>query len=228
MEDSNKFDINSFVKPFDYATQRAETADLLGRYGTAATQNREKYARAEGLGTINQSILGNQQAMQNLNNLINNMNTTVGQTTGNSMVTQGQRANLVAANIAPLKENLTTLTGQGELLNTAKTAAEANVAAKTAQSLLPFEKEFTTLQTQQAREFTGYTTANQLELDRLLANQQAGLTWTNAEAERANELALAEKQYKAALEQIKEQGDQARQTKKALPDLATLYSSIYG
>lgn len=226
--DSNKFDIAKFTTPFDYGSQRTETADFLSRYADAAVKNREKYARQEGLNEINQSILGNQLATQNIQNLINNMNRTVGATTSGSLVTQGQRENLVSANVAPLRENLTSLQGIGENLATQKTAAQEAVESATKQSLLPFETEYDALSKQQAREFSGYTTANQLELDRLIANQNAGLTWTNAETQRANELALAELQYKNALEQIREQGAQARETKKSLPDLATLYSSIYG
>ena len=105
--------------------------------------------------------------------------------------------------------------------------------------MLPFERGFDLLQQRQAREFTGYTTNNQLELDRLLANMSAGVTLTEGEKTRANQLAIAEAGYRNQLEGIRlqgqnqlagirESGSQFRESKKAPAGLDQLFGSIFG
>ncbi|RLI98261.1 MAG: hypothetical protein DRP08_08275 [Candidatus Aenigmatarchaeota archaeon] len=115
----------------------------------------------------------------------------------------------------------------------ALTAAQARAAGLTQQairgeerSLLPFEKEFTLLQQHQARQFSGYTFENQLELDRLLANQRTGAQLTDSERNRINQLAIAEKGYQNALDRIRLQGEQDRETYGYKNDLSNQYSSL--
>ena len=51
-----------------------------------------------------------------------------------------------------------------------------------------------------SRESTGYTEDMQRELDGLIEKMKAGITLSEGEKERANRLAIAEKQYSTQLE----------------------------
>lgn len=70
-----------------------------------------------------------------------------------------------------------------------------------AKELQPYQSEQSMLADRQAREATMFSTDNQQELDGLVAKLQAGVTLTNAEQDRANQLAIAEKQYQGQLAQ---------------------------
>lgn len=66
--------------------------------------------------------------------------------------------------------------------------------------LTPYTTKAQLLNDRLSRESTGYTTEQQQELDALVAKMNAGVTLTNAEQERANQLALAEKTYNQAVQ----------------------------
>ena len=63
----------------------------------------------------------------------------------------------------------------------------------------------------QAREFSGWTQAHQWELQRLMANQQAGYNWTNAEATRAHQLEMQRRDYENQLNMMEKQNEMALQ-----------------
>lgn len=204
--DQNKFDIDSFVKPFDYAGQKAETQNWMDEYSAAIPKTYEMYNRQAGVPQLQQQYLAGGQALQGIQGAIAGMPQTVAGTTRDSMVTEAQRSGMVNKNIANLTPALQSADAAQKQTGTALEMAQTTAESQAARAMLPWEKGFTAMQTQQAREFTGYTTNNQLELDRLVANQSAGLQWTNAERSRANELALQEMSYKQALDSINAQG----------------------
>ncbi len=63
---------------------------------------------------------------------------------------------------------------------------------------LPYQSQQALLSDRLARESTMFSQANQQELDGLIAKINAGVTLSNAEAERANQLSIAEKGYENA------------------------------
>ena len=66
-------------------------------------------------------------------------------------------------------------------------------------ALLPFEKEQSFLQDRMARETSLYSQANQSELDAIIAKMQGGITLSEGEKNRAQELAMSEKNYQNQL-----------------------------
>lgn len=126
--------------------------------------------------------------------------------TRESLVTAPQKERIVAAESVPLRNNLIQLSSLAQKFGNRLSAAETELGnrmkltqAEQTRELLPWETKSTFLQQMQAREFSGYTWQNEKELDRLIANQKAGLAWTDAERNRAQELAVAEQNYKNTL-----------------------------
>jgi len=75
--------------------------------------------------------------------------------------------------------------------------------------MTPWLQEYQDINIMQARKFSGWTFAGQTELDRLLANQSSGLQWTNAEAQRANTLAVQEASFKNSIEYLEKTNEYA-------------------
>lgn len=214
----NPFEIASFAKPFDYAGQRKESQDYLNSY-TNAIQGQEalpamynRLSEQYGIPQQKELVQGLGQQMTGLNQRLYEMPGVVSGTTRNSLVTQGQRANLIESKSAPLRADLAALGAIYGPAASALASSQQEVSTQMglgqqqqAKELLPFEQGFSIMQTQQAREFSGYTEANQLELNRLIANASNGLAWTNAERDRANQLAMAELNYKNELGKMEKQ-----------------------
>lgn len=71
--------------------------------------------------------------------------------------------------------------------------------AEQQKQLLPYQSEQTLLTDRLARESSMFSQANQQELDGIIAKINAGVTLSEGEANRANQLAIAEKGYANAL-----------------------------
>lgn len=159
----------------------------------------------------------------------------ISQRSQESILTQGQKNRMVQAEQAPLLEQQgilgTNVTRLGQNLGTAQQNAGTMITAEQAQQtkeLSPWLKQYDTEQVLSAMRMTGWTTENQMEFERLVTNAQMGFEMSENEKNRMHELAMQENEFNAQLEQIKETGNQNRLTKKSLPDLGTLYSSMFG
>lgn len=143
-------------------------------------------------------------------------------------VNENQRQRIIAqrqAELGPLAtEATTTATNLQAQLGQRMGYAQAQYEKE----LLPYayEKDFVSERT--ARELTGYDTYMQAELDGLIKKAEQGIQLSEGEKSRALQLSLAEMEYKRTMDSIKAQGEQARLTKKAPTDLASLYSAIMG
>lgn len=202
-EQAAAFNVNRVTPAFDMTGQKQETTDYLSRFGQAIPRMSKEIQSSYNIPQLRQQFLAGTQAAGDIQRSISALPETVRGTTQESMVTEAQRAGLVGKQQAQLGRALeatqaaTQTAGAG--LNIAEQAAQKEIE----RGLLPFEKEADFMTQQQAREFTGYTFQNQQELSRLLANAANGLKWTDAEAQRANDLAKQELVYKAAIESAK-------------------------
>jgi hypothetical protein len=84
------------------------------------------------------------------------------------------------------------------------------------------------MQIQQAREFTGYTTDMQSELSRLTTNVANGLTISENEKDRLQELAVLEKTFQNNLSLQKAAGENAIALKQTDPSDWDVLSQYYG
>lgn len=242
--DPHAFDIQKFLQPFDIGAQKEEGQAFTGQTGSVAdfisglenpALTRQRYQKQFGVPQLRTQVQQLSEVGEDFLSQIQAMPSQVAGTTRESLVTEGQRQRLVQSGQKPIVENLGEINRALGKAQPALTAAEGHAAdlgnletQRQLLGLLPFEMGFDLLQQQQAREFSAYTFENQLELDRLLANQGAGVTLTEGERNRLNQLAVAEVHYRTALDSIKEQGSQARQTKRAPSDLGSLFGSIFG
>lgn len=194
-----------------------------------------KYNEMFGVPQMQQQLQQGTELFDTLGAQMRGLPKDIAQRSQESIVTQGQKNRMIQAEQAPILEQQgilgTNLSRLQSNLGTAQQNAGMMISAEQAQQakeLSPWLQKYDNQSVLSAMRMSGWTLENQMELDRLLANQQAGVTLSEGERNRANQLSIAEKGFAAQLEQIREQGNQARLTKKALPDLGTLYSSMFG
>lgn len=239
----SNFEISPFAQPFDFEGQRGRFGlgdDILGRFRSTISGFEQLPESAARIGQELQ-IPGQRENVLRLGELTsglqNQLRALPGQVAGRSresLVTAPQQQRIIQSEGQPIAENLGVLAGVQELAGARLGQSEQQLGqrlgllgAQQERQLLPFEFEFNAEEQSQAREFSGYTFENQLELNRLISNQQAGLTWTNAESQRANALAIAEKGYENHLAGIRESGSQTRETSKFNQSLASFGSDPF-
>ena len=193
------FDVNQFIKPFDYASQGQQTQDFLGAEKTAIPRLQKETENSLNIPEFRNQVVQGTQGAANTNLAMTQLPDTIKASTMGSLVNEGQRQNMIAKQSVPLTRQLEAQNASIAGATAGLTNATNAYTSKITQAMLPWEQGFNDMQVQQARQFSGYTTQNQLELDRLIANQKAGLQWTTDEANRANALAVAEKQYQSSL-----------------------------
>lgn len=188
----------------------------------------------------NVPYLQDQQQQNNLilgalGNQITALPASIGSASGNSMLTTGQKARLVQSAAAPLTQDFTSVSQNANSVNAALGTAETNVnqsigfeQADQMKKLAPWLQKYDAMTIMNAAENAGWNATNSWELDRLSKNQAAGITLSEGEQNRLEDLASKEAAFQSALDNIAATGDQARQTKKAPTDLATLWSSMMG
>jgi len=236
------FSIPGFIQPFDISGQQERFGtqpDILGRLrGTIegfedTNLTRDRFSKQIGLPELKEQSLRLGELQGDLTSQFRGAPKAIEGQSRQSLVTEGQRQGLVQEAQKPLLEALQGLAPAQASLNSRIASGEQLLGqrlgiekADQQRELLPFNFEFSAEEATQARELSGYTSAQSLELNRLVANLNAGVELNEGEKNRLNQLAVAEKQMESALAQISAQGDQARQTKKAPTDLATLFRSF--
>jgi hypothetical protein len=180
------------------AGQKAETAGLLGRY-TGAIGGQETMSALA-------ARLGQEQGLPTLRINSNRLNDTLRNIP--SVVTNAARGNEVSQNqadrmisnqqqkISPFAQEATRQTQNAQdTVNTQMGYEQADQA----KALMPYTMEQSLASERWARETTMFTTQNQNELDALMNKISSGVTLTEGEQTRANQLAIAEKGYQNAL-----------------------------
>lgn len=189
------------------AGQDAQTGNFLGRFGEFIGSQPTTSALADRIG----GELGLPQLRANATNLNNTLFNIPGTYTKATMghdVNANQLARVIGTKQAELAPS-------AALAASNLQAGEANLntrlgyeTADRERALLPFEKEQSFLQDRMARETSLYSQANQAELDSIIAKMQAGVTLSEGEKNRAQELAMAEKNYQNQLS-LNKQSQQA-------------------
>ncbi len=216
MDTSNPFAVS-------YKTSTSPVAEQQGRYNTLnqgfsdfvnnqpnASSLQTKYNDQFGVPQMQQQLQTGNAQYDYLGNQISGVGKDIQQGSQESILTQGQLSRMTQSRQQPLLEQQNML-GQnlsrlGQNLGTAQSNVSQMMTAEQAdqqRQLQPWLQKYNTEEIMSAARMTGWTQENANELSVLLANQQAGLTWTNAERDRANQLAIAEKQYQQALEVAK-------------------------
>lgn len=165
-----------------------------------------KYNDQFGVPQLQQVQQGQQAQYSLLGDQISAVPKDIEQGSQESILTQGQLSRMTEARQAPLRDAQgklgTQMTQTGQNLATAQTNANQMITAESVQQakeLLPFTQAFTDENIISAMQNSNFTTSEASELSVLLSNRQAGQTWTNAQADRANALALKEQDFENSL-----------------------------
>jgi len=240
-QNSGKFDVGFTPEPFNFGQQAGQSTDFRNRFSSFLGEletpeaTRDRFANRYGYEDLADQYFRSSEMMGNLGSAINAAPENIKQRTSGTMTTQSQLANIQNKEVGELMKVYSQVGAVNEQQGQRLAYIEQNLnqaaqleLAQQSKIMQPWMMEYEDNAIVQARQYSGYTFANQMELERLLANQQAGLTWSNAEAERANQLAIAEKTFENNLRQVSLRGEEDRKTKQAPTDLATLWSSIMG
>lgn len=219
---ANNLEIQPFAQPFDFPGQKRAGQEFVSGFAEAIPRLRGQVETQFGLPQMREQFLGLGETIGDISAQFRGVPGVVSGTTRESLVTAPQRERLIAQQQKPLREDLTKLFEAQGRLAPALGQAEQLAGEQFQSLLLPFQAGFSLLEQQQAREFSGYTTNNQLELNRLIGNLNAGVQLSVAEQNRLSQLAIAEAGFKNNLEQIRERGVQTRETAEFETNLANL------
>jgi hypothetical protein len=213
--------------------------DELNKGYSEAIANQEKtpqlisrYNDLYGIPTMQANIASGTEQYDYLGNQISNMPNSIAQRSQESILTQGQKDRQVTAESAPLltEQNKLgqTLARQQTNLNTAQTNASAMVTATQVdqqKELSAWLKQYDTESILSSMRMTGWTFENQSELDKLIANQNAGVTLSEGERDRLNALALEERKFEnqLKLQQNSQSWQSGENSKDRLLSLASNY-----
>ncbi len=179
--------------------QKGGMDDYLNRF-------RGAIGRQEQLGDMYKRIgneLGLPQAQQAVNTLTSTVANLPGELTRSARgadVNQGQLTRQIAEKVAPVQGALTA--ASAELAGTRDALGQqiGFEQSQQAKDLAPYQTEQQMLSEYYAREMTGYNQAAERELNGYIQKLNAGITLTEGEKTRANQLAMAEMDYKKAIE----------------------------
>lgn len=180
------------------AGQQGATQDFLGRYTGAIGAQPTTSALAERIG--NEVGLPQLQAnSRSLNQTLFNLPQTYSKATTGYDVNANQLARIIGQKQSELAPSAAlasqnALTAQGDV-NTRLGYEQADQA----KALVPYQTEQQLLTDRLARESTLYSQNNQHELDSIIAKMTAGVTLSEGEKNRAQQLATAEKSYQTQL-----------------------------
>lgn len=211
--DAHAFDINWKPTPSPVKEQAGIYDDLTKGYaGAIAGQDKtpqliDRYDTRFGVPDLQTRVQRGTEQSDYLGNQITNLPTDIAQRSRESILTQGQKNRQVQAESAPLYQQKgmidQNLSRDQASLGVAQTNASRMVTAEQVdqeKELAPWLKKYDTEAIMSGMRETSWTFENQKELDRLLANQQAGVTMSEGERGRLKDLAVAEKQFQQAVQ----------------------------
>lgn len=217
---AKQFNVGSTLNPFDFNQQRQETGRFLQGFNQALgsqetlPQIQSRLEGQYGIPNLQEQYLREGEALGTIGSQIRGVPESVAGRTRESMVTESQRSNIVNKELQPLLEAYSNLGAINQQTAQRLSIAEQNLnnAAKLELSqqqkeLQPWLMGYDSMNIMQAREYTGYTFANSLELQRLLANQSAGITLSENEKNRAQQLAMQENEFNNQIKLLEKQNE---------------------
>ena len=174
--------------------QSVQDADYLKRYTDFINGQEGASAMAGRIG----SELGIPTLQANatmLRNTLTNLPSTYSKAMTGFDVNQNQLARVIGQKSSELQPAVTTAENSLNAANTNLNTRMGYETADQARQEKPYTLEQTMLATRQAREQTLFSEQNTNELNSLIAKINAGVSLSNAEADRANQLALQEKDF---------------------------------
>lgn len=187
-----------------FAGQQADTSGFLNRFTGAINSQPTSQALAERIG--NELNLPQLQAnSQSLNNTLFQLPSTYSAATRGFDVNSNQLSRIIGQKQSELAPAAALAQSNAQNAENTLDKRLGYAQADQNRALLPYQSEQSLLSDRFAREATGYTQAMGNELDAIIQKMNAGVTLSEGEKNRAQQLAIAEKGYQNQLDQIKEQ-----------------------
>lgn len=219
---SDQFNVDPWMTPFSFEQQNAQNdqynQDFTNWLSGLETpqQTRDKFANRYGYNDLLENYQRTQEQASNVMNAAKAAPENVQARLNNAgtITTAAQASNVINKEVGDLMKTYSNLADIGEqqgrrlavIEQNMNTAAQLEMAQQQ-KMMTPWLQKYEDKTVMQAREYSGWTFASQLELNRLLANQSAGLQWTDAEANRANQLAMQEKAFQNSLTFLEKQNE---------------------
>ena len=209
----DEYQVKPTMQPFGFEQQRAESEQLRKGFtewlGQQPTQQQiyDKQAQQLGVPQMREQVQQTGELMGDLMAQIKARPEQVQQRAGQSLITQAQLSAITSKEVGDLVKNYENIgalnTQQRQNLSMAEQSLDTRGKLAMTQLQInqtPWLQAYQDKNVMQAREFTGWTTAEQLELNRLLANQQAGMTMDTNQMNRIHQLSMQESQFENSLE----------------------------
>jgi hypothetical protein len=223
-KDAEMFMIEPFAKPFDFQQQRAEGADYRERFTDflegqeTPQQTRDRLANRYGYEDQQENYLRTKESAEDIMSSIRALPEQIQGRASDTIMTSSQLANIQNKEVGDLMKIYNQVGELNEKQGRRLAITEQNMnqaaqleMAQQQKMMTPWLQEYQDKNIMQAREYSGWTFSSQLELNRLVANQQSGFNWTNAEATRAHELAMQENAFQNSLQYMDKQNELADQ-----------------
>ena len=219
---ASQFGVDPFMQPFPFQQDEAQSSEFRGRFGNwlsgleTPEATRERSENRYGYQPLREQY---QQSSEMLGDLGSAIQAKPEQVLGRgreTIMTSGQIENITSKEVGDLMKVYSSVGQINEQQGQRLALIEQNMnqaaqleMAQQQKMMTPWLQEYQDINIMQARKFSGWTFAGQTELDRLLANQSSGLQWTNAEAQRANTLAVQEASFKNSIEYLEKTNEYA-------------------
>jgi len=221
---ADNFNVNFTPTASPVGLEEKRYGDLQAGYtGAIAGQTSvprliDQYDNRYGVPQLQGQIQQGNEQYDYLGNQIRGVKRDIQQGSQESILTQGQLNRMEQSRQAPLLEQQgilgQNLSRMGQNLSTAQSNSSRMVEAEQTQQakeLQPWLQAFSNENILGSMRMTGWSFENQSELSRLLANQQAGITLSEGEKNRMNQLAMAEQSFQNQLKLNSQQNTFARE-----------------
>ncbi len=211
------------------AGQNAETSDFLTRFRSLLGGQESTTAMASRLGEgLNLPTL--QKNAQTMQQTLADIPQTYSAATRGFDVNANQLSRIIGQKTTELAPSAQRAQDQADFAQNQVSTLLGYGQRDQDRQLIPFQTEQSLLSDRLARETTLYTQDNQHELDAIISKMNAGITLSEAEKNRAQELSIAEKNFENAkalnVQQAQLTGKDNRYI--TLSDGATLYDTLTG
>lgn len=213
------------------AKQKADQGAFLGRYTTDMEAARTGISNELGLPQLRQNTQAAGQYARDASRVMQDLPQALTATGRAASVNQNRLTRAIAQKSGEYQPTLETARRSFEDTNAAQTFGETQYTQRLQEASQPYQLEASMLSESLGREFSGYTTQMQNELNVTLQKMANGQALTMAELNRANELADAETNFEKQKELLKFEAELKPKEQSKLMTLGqgqTVYDPITG
>ena len=219
---ASQFNVDPFMQPYPFEQEAAESGQFRQRYGDwlsgleTPEATRERFENRYGYQPLKEQYQQSSEMLGNLGSAISAKPEEVLGRSRETIMTSGQVSNISNKEVADLMKVYSSVGQINEQQGQRLSLIEQNMndasqleLAQQQKMMTPWLQEYNDINIMQAKKYTGWTFANTLELNRLIGNRDAGISWTNAEANRANALAMQENNFNNQLDMLEKSNEYA-------------------